>query len=180
METIKLYHYDNFTGEFQCSTEPYKGSEIPPFSTENKPLKDKAGYACIFEDNAWKYVEDHRGSEYYSTLDGSIFVVNKLGALPENVTMIKPTSGDDVWNGDQWIPKPPPSKEELIAAAEQEKHALISDATEQIEPLQDAVDLDMATVKEVEMLEAWKVYRIQLNRIDTSLAPDISWPAKPE
>ncbi|MGG4662778.1 tail fiber assembly protein [Providencia vermicola] len=180
METIKLYHYDNFTGEFQHETEPYEGSEIPPFSTEKKPLKDKLGYACIFKDNKWIYIEDHRGGEYYSTLNASLFVINELGALPENVTAIKPNSWDDVWDGNQWIPKPPLSKEELIAAAEQQKHALLSEATEKMEPLQDAVDLGIAEDAEVEKLKVWKVYRIKLNRIDTSQAPDIDWGIKPE
>lgn len=179
METIKLYHYDNFTGEFQNMTEPYEGSEIPPFSTEKKTLKAKLGYACVFKDNRWVYIEDHRHGEYYSTLNASLFVINELGALPENVTAIKPNSWDDVWDGNQWMPKPPPSKEELMAAAEQQKHALIPEATKQIEPLQDAVDLGVAEYVEVEKLKEWKVYRIKLNRIDTSLAPDIDWPLKP-
>ncbi|OKT75363.1 phage tail protein, partial [Escherichia coli] len=26
------------------------------------------------------------------------------------------------------------------------------------------------------MLEAWKKYRVLLNRVDTSTAPDIEWP----
>ncbi|ELJ6731449.1 tail fiber assembly protein, partial [Escherichia coli] len=29
------------------------------------------------------------------------------------------------------------------------------------------------------LLEAWKKYRVLLNRVDTSVAPDIEWPAAP-
>ncbi|EMG9853476.1 tail fiber assembly protein, partial [Escherichia coli] len=29
------------------------------------------------------------------------------------------------------------------------------------------------------LLEAWKKYRVLLNRIDTSTAPDIEWPEIP-
>ncbi|APJ74150.1 tail fiber assembly protein [Escherichia coli] len=29
------------------------------------------------------------------------------------------------------------------------------------------------------LLEAWKKYRVLLNRVDTSIAPDIEWPASP-
>ncbi|EFH3380727.1 hypothetical protein GQ684_08015 [Escherichia coli] len=29
------------------------------------------------------------------------------------------------------------------------------------------------------MLEAWKKYRVLLNRVDTLVAPDIEWPAAP-
>ncbi|HHR6066242.1 TPA: tail fiber assembly protein [Providencia alcalifaciens] len=74
---------------------------------------------------------------------------------------------------------PPISKEQLIAEAEQQKQPLLAEANNAIAPLQDAVDLDMATDEEVAQLTAWKKYRVLLNRIDTSLAPDIEWPEKP-
>lgn len=73
---------------------------------------------------------------------------------------------------------PPVSKEQHIAEAEQQKQSLLSEAAEAIAPLQDAVDLDIATDEEVAQLTAWKKYRVLLNRIDTSLAPDIDWPIK--
>lgn len=74
---------------------------------------------------------------------------------------------------------PPVSKEQHIAEAEQKKQILLSESAEAIAPLQDAVDLDMATDEEVVLLKEWKKYRVLLNRIDTSLAPDIDWPQKP-
>lgn len=46
-------------------------------------------------------------------------------------------------------------------------------------PLQDAVDLEIATEEERSLLEAWNKYRVLLNRVDTSTAPDIEWPANP-
>lgn len=45
--------------------------------------------------------------------------------------------------------------------------------------VQDAVDLEIATEEENSLLEAWKKYRVLLNRVDTSTAPDIEWPAVP-
>ncbi|MBG6243198.1 MAG: phage tail protein [Candidatus Symbiopectobacterium sp. Dall1.0] len=50
---------------------------------------------------------------------------------------------------------------------------------EKFEPLQDAVDLDMATEAEKTQLVAWKKYRVLLNRVDISTAPDIAWPEAP-
>ncbi|MBB7113412.1 tail fiber assembly protein, partial [Escherichia coli] len=44
---------------------------------------------------------------------------------------------------------------------------------------QDAVDLEIATEEETSLLEAWKKYRVLLNRVDTSTAPDIEWPTNP-
>ncbi|EFU0752417.1 tail fiber assembly protein [Escherichia coli] len=36
-----------------------------------------------------------------------------------------------------------------------------------------------ATEEETSLLEAWKKYRMLLNRVDTSTAPDIEWPTNP-
>ncbi|MCV3029668.1 tail fiber assembly protein, partial [Escherichia coli] len=52
--------------------------------------------------------------------------------------------------------------------------------SEHIAPLQDAVDLEIATEEENSLLEAWKKYRVLLNRVDTSTAPDIEWPEEPD
>ncbi|EGI4538014.1 hypothetical protein IGF26_000074 [Escherichia coli] len=45
--------------------------------------------------------------------------------------------------------------------------------------IQDAADLEIATEEEISLLEAWKKYRVLLNRVDTSTAQDIEWPALP-
>lgn len=71
------------------------------------------------------------------------------------------------------------AKEELIKQAELKKAELIANATVLLTPLQDAVDLDMATDEEVASLKAWKTYRVLLNRVDTSLVPNIVWPEMP-
>lgn len=84
-------------------------------------------------------------------------------------------SEDDAMN----IANPPPTKEQLVEQAEAEKQRLSSEATEAIAPLQDAVDLDMATPEEEELLKTWKKYRVLLSRVDTTLAQDIVWPVKP-
>lgn len=72
-----------------------------------------------------------------------------------------------------------PSHEELIVSAEATKSKLMDAANRAIAPLQDAVDLDMATDDEIVQLTAWKQYRVLLNRVDTSTAPDLNWPPVP-
>ncbi len=66
-----------------------------------------------------------------------------------------------------------------IREAEEIKNSLMQVASEHIAPLQDAVDLEIATEEETSLLEAWKKYRVLLNRVDTSTAPDIEWPTNP-
>ncbi|HCN9846582.1 TPA: tail fiber assembly protein, partial [Escherichia coli] len=37
----------------------------------------------------------------------------------------------------------------------------------------------IATEEETSLLEVWKKYRVLLNRVDTSVAPDIEWLIQP-
>ncbi|KPU05823.1 hypothetical protein AN697_05230 [Enterobacter cloacae subsp. cloacae] len=67
-----------------------------------------------------------------------------------------------------------------IKAAEAKKNALLSEASREIAPLQDAVELEIATEKEVHLLREWKKYRVLLNRVDPNEAPTITWPIKPQ
>ncbi|HHR6581309.1 TPA: tail fiber assembly protein, partial [Providencia alcalifaciens] len=71
-------------------------------------------------------------------------------------------------------------KETLVAKAENTLRLLLNEATIKIDSLQDAVDLDIATDAEIVSLKEWKKYRVLLNRVDTSTAPDVTFPEKPE
>ncbi|MFU2330338.1 tail fiber assembly protein [Pseudomonas sp. NFX98] len=63
--------------------------------------------------------------------------------------------------------------------AENAKRRAIADAA--ITPLQDAVDIDDATVAEVALLKAWKKYRVALSRLpeQPGYPTTIEWPAVP-
>ena len=75
-----------------------------------------------------------------------------------------------------WQTIPPPSHAQLVGEAEKKKHKLLNTATAAIAPLQDAVDLKIATQVEIVQLKDWKEYRVKLHRLDTSQAPNIVWP----
>ncbi|MCK8570557.1 tail fiber assembly protein, partial [Yersinia ruckeri] len=64
--------------------------------------------------------------------------------------------------------------------AETQRTQLRSEADGEIAWRQDAVDTGIATKEEAASLAEWKKYRILLMRVDTSTAPDIEWPLKPE
>ena len=57
--------------------------------------------------------------------------------------------------------------------------AEMDEANRAIAPLQDAVDISIATDEEITRLAEWKRYRVALSRIDTSKAPNIEWPLSP-
>ncbi len=60
-----------------------------------------------------------------------------------------------------------------------EKENLLKVASEIILPLQDAVDLDMATEEEIVYLSRLKKYRVQLNRTSFDIKSDVNWPIMP-
>jgi len=85
----------------------------------------------------------------------------------------------DVYSLPAWVDIPPPTHEQLNVEASAKKNQLRAAADTEIEWRQDAVDADIATEEEAATLAASKKYRVLLMRIDTSKAPDISWPEKP-
>lgn len=79
-----------------------------------------------------------------------------------------------------WVDLPPLTHEQLVERAESEKRRLKIAADSEIDWRQDAVDGVYAEADEVTELAVWKKYRVLLMRIDTSKAPDITWPIAPE
>ncbi|WP_422615852.1 tail fiber assembly protein [Photorhabdus cinerea] len=60
-----------------------------------------------------------------------------------------------------------------------QRYYLLEQAAIKMAPLQDAIDLGIATDNEITNLMGWKKYRVALNRMDTS-AQNIKWPELPE
>lgn len=63
--------------------------------------------------------------------------------------------------------------------AENQKSRLMQTANDNIAPLQDAAELNMATDDEKNQLAAWKKYRVLLSRVNPAEAEKIRWPDKP-
>lgn len=79
------------------------------------------------------------------------------------------------------LPSPEPSLEELIEAAINLRNGLLAAAATRIGPLQDAVEMGIATSDEVEALAQWRQYRIVLSRVDKreGFPREINWPVVP-
>lgn len=76
-----------------------------------------------------------------------------------------------------WVDLPPLTHDELVANANAKKSQLKAVADSEISWRQDAVDGAYAEANEVTELAGWKRYRVLLMRVDTSKAPDITWPS---
>ncbi|WP_095143476.1 tail fiber assembly protein [Pseudomonas sp. Irchel s3b6] len=76
----------------------------------------------------------------------------------------------------------PPSDAALLPAARSQQKRLMQDAGLAAAPLQDAVDLGVATDEQVEQLTAWKFYRIELSEVPQQAGwpRAIEWPVTPD
>lgn len=164
---------------------PYTGfsyaneGSLPPLNALRIEPEFKEGFCPCEKDGAWINVPDYRGVTAYDKETARPVVIDDVGELPSNLTVIAPAVEFPKWDGKKWVTDKAGKKESDIAVAEAQKQHLLSEATSIIDPLQDAVDFEEATPEEKKVLTAWRKYRILLSRIDTSAAPDIDWPLKP-
>lgn len=70
--------------------------------------------------------------------------------------------------------------ENAILVASSRLTAEMDEASRAIAPLQDAVDVGIATDAEITQLSEWKRYRVALSRIDIDEPHEIKWPLKPK
>lgn len=87
---------------------------------------------------------------------------------------------------DEKFEAPEPTAEDVEAKNELSKQAniamkdsLMTESSEKISVLQDAIGLKMATDDETAALPLWKKYRVLLSRIDAETSDDITWPERP-
>lgn len=168
-----------FIGKGDAFIPPHTG--LPANSTTIAPPAIDEGYVAIFDmdTSQWSIIEDHRGEVVYSTITGEEIYIREPGSYPNNSTPIKPDEDFVRWDGTSWVEDVEASRESLIADAQNQKSALLQQAGEKIAPLQDAVELEMASDEELTSLILWKKYRVLLNRINPQDVPDIIWPEIP-
>ncbi|MFD4837643.1 tail fiber assembly protein [Achromobacter sp. NPDC058515] len=92
----------------------------------------------------------------------------------------KPAEGWS-YEGARFLSPPPLGEEAVAAQVDATKSALMSMAASAIAPLQDAVDLGIATEEEAELLRQWKTYRVLLNRAaeQEGYPGEVKWPVSP-
>ncbi|MWP61035.1 tail fiber assembly protein [Gilliamella sp. Pas-s25] len=177
-----VYNTNTETGEFVSATYEYLavGLGIPPHVCLDAPNDVGEEYAIVRKGDKWTYLADHRGKSIYSTKTGEELTMTIIGDIPDGFTLLKPTSEFDSWNGKKWVLDKEKQHQHYVAVATAQKKQLLSEATTQINYLQDAIDTDIATDEEKSLHAVWKKYRVLLNRIDVDAAPKIEWPEKPE
>ncbi|ECA2955121.1 tail fiber assembly protein [Salmonella enterica subsp. enterica serovar Enteritidis] len=179
-QTIKIFNLRSDTNEFIGAGDAYipPHTGLPANCTDIAPPDIPASHIAIFdaETQTWSLHEDHRGEMVYDTTTGNQVYISELGPLPENVTSVSPDGEYQKWDGKAWVKDEAAEKAAQLRQAEETKSRLLQMASEKIAPLQDAVDLGIATDDEKARLDEWKKYRVLVNRMDTA-APD--WPERP-
>lgn len=182
---IRCFYYDPFSLEYAGFSDEFIhiGVSLPGYPTAIVPGAEIAGYVRVFTGESWEQREDHRGALAYSTTDGAPSIVDYVGAIKEGFVTTAPTTPYDVWGNSGWVTDNQKLKAAQVAEAEQEKTRLQSIAASQISILQDATDPgvmgDNILPGDIALLKLWRQYRVLLNRIDTSTAPNIIWPESP-
>ncbi|WP_259472844.1 tail fiber assembly protein [Citrobacter portucalensis] len=170
--------YDAMTGEFidTCDVRIIDGTGIPAFSTLTIAPEPKKGFAYIWNGQSWDAVPDYRGMTAYIKESGVGVTVRDIGELAETLTLIKPLTPFDKWDGSEWATDIEAQRIASIADTEREKLRLKAVADDEVSWRQDAVDAGIAMAEETAALSEWKKYRVMLMRIDTTKPV---WPTPP-
>ncbi|MBV4974919.1 tail fiber assembly protein [Escherichia coli] len=181
---MTVYNYDGETREYLTSSVEYLavGVGIPANSCTDAPVDAKEGFAVCRTASldGWDYVIDHRSETVYDTETGQPVEITGLGDYPDNVTTIEPLTPYDRWNGSKWVTDADAQKRGQVLEAEQQKSALLAEAKSTISLWQTELQLGIISDDDKASLIAWMKYIQALNAVDTSTAPDIEWPVKPE
>ncbi|EDR4002180.1 tail fiber assembly protein [Salmonella enterica] len=179
-QTITIYNLRSDTNEFIGAGDAYipPHTGLPANCTDIAPPDIPASHIAVFdaETEMWSLHENHRGETVYDTTTGNQVYISSPGPLPENVTSVSPDGKYQKWNGKAWVKDEVAETAARLREAEGTKSRLLQTAAEKIAPLQDAVDLEIATDDEKVQLDEWKKYRVLVSRVDTT-NPD--WPDVP-
>ena len=176
-----IYNVDS-KGEFLQATYQYLpiGVGLPANAYLEAPQSVKDNQAIIHDGQQWTYPKDLRGTKIYSIETGGETILQEVGEIPDGFTELKPTSEFDSWDGKKWQFDKNKQHQYEVNQASIKKNQLLSEAASQLSYLQDAVDSQIATEQEAQLLVEWKKYRVLVNRIDIEQAPNIEWPNQPK
>ncbi|WP_434997914.1 tail fiber assembly protein [Pectobacterium brasiliense] len=179
---ITVYHVNSATREYQSASYEYviQGVGLPADSYADEPELPPVGQALrrSADGQSWEQVPDYRGQTVYHTDTRQAQIVTQFGELPDSVTLLKPASEFDKWNGKKWVIDKAAKAAAAVTSAQQELATRKAAATSRITELTYAVNLDIATDAEKAALAAWQKYTVLLSRIDVTAA-DIDWPLIP-
>ncbi|BBF84870.1 phage tail fiber assembly protein [Aquitalea magnusonii] len=190
---MHIYHYDPLTAVYLFAGEadpspledevwliPAHATALPPPEADDK--------VAVFVDGAWQLQDEHRQIPLWQA-DGTPYSIGEtiaaqvyhgLGPLPDWLTATPPPGQFMCWDHDQakWKLDEDAQREDAAAAAAAELARRRKEVDSAIVPLQDAIDLNMATDSEKSSLATLKRRRVLLARVPEQPAypMHIDWP----
>lgn len=179
---IRCYYYDAVTFEYMGWSDEYIniGVSMPGDSTDIDPGDEVAGKVAVFQNGGWVLNEDHRGETVYSTADATPSTVDYIGPVKDGYTSVAPSGPYQKWDGKKWITDTDAQHAADVKAADKQKNALLVEAQETISLWQTELQLGIISDEDKASLIAWMQYIKTVQAVDTSNAPDITWPTQPE
>lgn len=169
-------------GPIDCPVVPGMGMAVPGNAVKldaELPQPD-ADHLWVWVDEGVHQLPDRRGLVYH-TQSGAQQEWAMPGELPHYLTA-KPYPGPfHIWVDGDWRLDEQAQMVELTQQAVRDRDALLAAAAIRIAPLQDAVELGKASSDEEASLRNWKLYRVDLNRIEDQphFPRVIDWPVEP-
>ncbi|QHQ16532.1 tail fiber assembly protein [Pectobacterium parmentieri] len=179
---ITVYHVNPTTREYQSASYEYvmQGVGLPADSYADEPQLPQVGQALrrATDGKSWEHVPDYRGKAVYNIETRQAQTVSQFGELPDGVTLLKPASEFDKWNGKAWVLDKTAQAVAAVKAAQSELTSRRAAATSRINELTYAVNLGIATDEEKAAITEWQKYAVLLSRMDVN-AEKIDWPIVP-
>lgn len=179
---IRCFYYDSITSEYMGWSDEYIniGVSMPGHSTDIDPGGEVVGKIAVFANGQWDMDEDHRGDTVYSTTDASTYTIDYIGPVKDGYTTVAPSGPYQKWDGKKWVTDNDAQHAADVEAADQLKAALLMEAQETISFWQTELQLGIISDEDKASLIAWMQYIKAVRAVDTSKAPNIEWPKKPE
>ncbi|MGJ7260667.1 tail fiber assembly protein [Morganella morganii] len=148
----------------------------------DKPELPAPGFAIVRSEDGkrWLHVEDHRGKTAYDKTTKEKVLINTVGVLSDNLTLLEPQTPFDKWDGKKWVTDKAEQHTHEVAVAESQKQSLLAEAEQEIAMLERKIRLNMATETDRAKLTEWEIFSVKVADTNTSTAPNIDWPQKPQ
>lgn len=179
---IRCYYFDATTKEYVGWSDEYipSGVSMPANATDIDPGEDVTAMVSVFNGSGWKREEDHRGETVYRTADRTPVSITEIGPYPDGSTLKKPTTVYDKWDGSEWVTNVDDQHVAAVSAADIQKEQLINTAMATIGVIQLKLQAGRSlTDSEQTKLGAVLDYINAVENVDSSGAPDITWPVLP-
>ena len=170
------------TGPVEFPLVPGIGLQLPSnavtLNLELSPARE--GFAWAYDNGSLQQRVDCRG-DVFRTDTGQRETWTALGELPQGFTRLPWPGGFHAWVDNAWQLDEAAQLADHKRLALVRRDALLRDAVLRIAPLQYAEDIGDASHEEQLQLLEWKLYSVELNRIEkqAGFPGEVTWPAVP-